>query len=252
MEEQLQFAEALESLKDVAFQQGNVVSEGQIKECFSFMELSEEQMEMIREYLKKCKIGIDVPTNFEDYLTKEEKSYLDIYLQELETLKKVSDGEKEAIMQSAMVGDADAKNKLVEIFLPQVIEIAKLYAGQGVFLEDLIGEGNVAVAMAVQLCELEETTTMLEGMIGRKIMDAMEELINECADQGQTGQKIANKVNDILDKAKELAESLGRKVTPQELFEETQIPLEDILDACRFSANNIDYLEITEDGKQGF
>ena len=39
-----------------------------------------------------------------------------------------------------MAGDADAKHRMIEIFLPQVAEIAKLYAGQGVFLEDLIGE----------------------------------------------------------------------------------------------------------------
>ena len=50
-----------------------------------------------------------------------------------------------------MAGDADAKHRMIEIFLPQVAEIAKLYAGQGVFLEDLIGEGNVALTMAAEM-----------------------------------------------------------------------------------------------------
>ena len=35
---------------------------------------------------------------------------------------------------------------LIEIHLADVAEIAKLYAGQGVLLEDLVGEGNLALS----------------------------------------------------------------------------------------------------------
>ena len=59
------------------------------------------------------------------------------------------EGEKEAVTISAMAGDRDAQKRLIEIYIPKVVEVAKLYAGQGVFVEDLIGEGNLAVTIGV-------------------------------------------------------------------------------------------------------
>ena len=54
---------------------------------------------------------------------------------------------------------------------------------------------------------------------------------------------MAERVNEISDKAKEMAESLSRKVTPKELAQETGIQLEDILEAVRISGDNIEYIE---------
>lgn len=249
MEQQIQFAKALEELKELAKEQANVVSEEQVKSTFAFMDLNEEQLIMIHEYLSKCKIGIGQPVDMDDYLTGEEKDYLECYLEEIALLEPVSEGEKEAITMSAMAGDLDAQKRLIEIYLPQVIEIAKLYAGQGVFLEDLIGEGNVAVTMGVQMCGAEEKPAMVEGMIGKMIMDAMEELIAETVGNSKVDQEIVDKVNEITEKAEELAESLGRKVTPEELAEETEISIDEIMEAVRLSGNTIDYLEITNDGE---
>lgn len=66
-------------------------------------------------------------------MTREEIDYLEEYLKAVQAGADVTDGVKEAVLLSAMAGDADAKHRLIEIFLPQVAEIAKLYAGQGVF-----------------------------------------------------------------------------------------------------------------------
>jgi len=249
MEQQVQFAKTLEELKELAKEQANVVSEEQVEEAFAFMQPTKEQLQMIYEYLAKCKIGIGQPVDMDDYLTSEEKDYLECYLEEISLLEPVSDGEKEAITMSAMAGDLDAQQKLIEIYLPQVIDIAKLYAGQGVFLEDLIGEGNVAVTMGVQMCGAEENPAMVDGMIGKMIMDAMEELIAETVDNNKMDQAMVDKVNDITEKAEELAETLGRKVTPQELSDETQIDLDEIMEAIRLSGNAIDYLETDKDGE---
>ena len=56
-----------------------------------------------------------------------------------------------------MAGESDAQQRLIHLYLPKVVDIARLYAGQGVFLEDLIGEGNVALHSAVEyLNELKQ------------------------------------------------------------------------------------------------
>ena len=105
-------------------------------------------------------------------MTREEIDYLEEYLKAVQAGADVTDGVKEAVLLSAMAGDADAKHRLIEIFLPQVAEIAKLYAGQGVFLEDLIGEGNVALTMAAEMLDCAQNAKEAEGTIASMIMPA--------------------------------------------------------------------------------
>ena len=142
-----------------------------------------------------------------------------------------------------MAGDGDARRRLTEIFLPQVVDIARLYAGQGALLEDLIGEGNVALSIAVQMLETAENASEAEGLIGSMIMEAMENHIAENTQQAQTGQKIADKVNRVADQARELAESLGRKVTLAELADETGMSLFELKEAVDLSGDAIEDID---------
>ena len=132
---------------------------------------------------------------------------------------------------------------LWKIFLPQVAEIAKLYAGQGVYLDDLIGEGNVALTMAVEMLDCAENAQAAFGNIASMIMEAMETYIADNASEKKTGDRLAQEANDVLEKAKELAEELGRKVTVAELAEESGMTQEKIREAVRITADNIDYLD---------
>lgn len=246
MNKEALFAQALQQIKDLAREQGGMIEEVQIAEIFAEIDFSmdDAQKELVLEYLKKSGIGIGEPLNPEEYLSKEEVDYLTQYLEEVEQLKKLTDGEKEAVTMSAMAGDKDAQNKLVEIYLPYVAEVAKLYAGQGVFLEDLIGEGNVALAMGVTMLDCLEKPAEVQGMLGSMMMDAMEEYIKENANDKQQDQKLADKVNKIADYAKELSADLGRKVTPEELSEEKGVSVKAILEAVRLSGDKIDEIEI--------
>lgn len=243
MDKELQFAKALQKVKDLAKLSGNVISKAEIDEQFAELSMNEEQMKMVYEYLEKANIGIDKEVDTDALLTGEDTNYLQFYLEELSELPKVSEGEKEAVTLSAMAGDEASQMKLIEIMLPEVIDFAKLYAGQGVLLEDLIGEGNVALTMAVTMLGCFENANEALGAVGKMIMDAMEELIVSYVAEDDVDKKIMERVNNINEKAKELAEALGRKVTKEELSEETGIDVEDIMEAIRFSACQIEYLE---------
>lgn len=243
MNREILFAQTLESVKQLAKEQGNCISKEQITEAFAEMELGEEQLALVEDYLIKHKISIGEPVNPDDYLTEEEINYLDTYLEELNRMETVSSGEKEAIFLSAMAGDTQAQARLAEIYLPQVVEIAKLYAGQGVYLEDLIGEGNVAVAMGVTMLGCLEHASEVEGMLGKMVMDAMEDYIADNMDESQKDKKVADKVNEVADRAKELAEDLNRKITVEELAAETKLSEEEILEAIRMSGNKIEYID---------
>ena len=240
MNQETLFAQALERLIQTAKEQGNCISEEQLRETFAGLSFSEEQFEMVKAYQKQRSIGIGEPASLEEYLSEEEIDYLEDYLRQLGELPKVSEGEKEAITLSAMAGDSDAQNRLIQIFLPQVVEISRLYAGQGVFLEDLIGEGNVALTMGVTMLGALEHAAEAQGMLGKMIMDGMEDFIAENAEEAKKSRKMAERINKVADKANELAEELHRQITVEELIDETGMSRKAIEDAIRMSGNKID------------
>lgn len=234
------FAQTLEQVRRLAKEQGNCVSGEQVREAFAEQELNENQMQMVFDYLVKHKVGIGQPIDPDEFLTEEERDYLQDYLNEIAALPSYSTGELEAFTISAMAGEAEAQQKLVQGYLKDVVDIAKLYTGQGVFLEDLIGEGNVALAMGAGMLGSLEKPSEAQGMLAKLMMDAMEDYIQENAASAKTDRKVADKVNLVADKARELAEELHRKVTPEELARETGLSLKAIQDACRMSGFKIE------------
>ena len=110
-------------------------------------------------------------------------------------------------------------------------------------IEDLIGEGNVALATGVEMLGCLEKSNEVPGMLAKMAMDAMEALIRETEDDHKTDRKVADKVNEVLEEAEKLAESLNRKITVEELMEETGFSEKKIKDAIRMSGNKITYFE---------
>lgn len=246
MNKEVLFAKTLEQVRKLAKEQGNCVSEEQVQEAFADLALNSEQLQMVFDYLVKHKVGIGQPVNPEDYLSEEERDYLQDYLDEIALLPAFTPGEKEACILSAMAGDLSAQGRLTEMYLSDVVEISKLYAGQGVFLEDLIGEGNVALAFGVGMLGSLEKAAEADGMLGRLIMDAMEAYIADHAANEKTEQTIVDKVNQVSARARELAEELQRKVTVEELSQETGMSEAEIREAMRMSGFRIEELEATD------
>lgn len=247
MNREVLFAQTLEKVRKQAKEQGNCISEEQVREAFAKLELENEQLQMVFDYLVKHKIGIGAPVNPDDYLTEEERDYLQDYLNEIAGLPTYTEGEILAFTISAMAGETAAAQRLIEVYLKDVVDIAKLYAGQGVFLEDLIGEGNVALSIGTGMLGSLEKPEEAQGMLAKMIMDAMEDYIQENAENEKIDKKIEDKVNLVSDKARELAQELHRKVTPEELVQETGLSMKAVLDAMRMSGYKIEDIEYAKD-----
>ena len=243
MNKELAFAKKLEEIRKIAKEQGNMLSKEQVETAFAEIDISKEQLEPVFAYLKSKNIGIGEPVDLEEVLSREDKDYLKEYVEALEELPILSDGEKRAYAMSAMAGDSVGKLNMINLFLPQVVDIAKLYSGQGVLLEDLIGEGNVALATGVEMLGCLEEPDEVDGMLGKMIMDAMENYIAENTEAKKVDLQVVEKVNYISDQAKELAEALQRKITVEELSAETGIDEEEIREAIKFSGNRIEFFE---------
>ncbi len=240
MAQETVFAEILEEVRKKARAQQNFITKTEVEEAFSTLSLSAEQMEMVYDYLRQNKIGVDEPVDADACLEEEEKNYLDDYLETLRAIPKATDGEREAITLSAMAGDADAIKRLTELMLPEVPQIARLYTGQGVSLEDLIGEGNVALSLGVTMLGALEHADEAQGMLAKMMMDAMEDCIAASAAEEKSDRKIADKVNKVADAANALKEELRRAVTVEELMEESGLSRKAIEDAVRISGGKIE------------
>ncbi len=246
MDREVLFAETLQQIKELAKEQGGYIEEAQVRDAFSGLALEEEQLRLVFDYLAKHKIGVGQPVNPDDYLTPEEKDFLQGYLEDVALLSQCTEQEKRMVTLAVMAGDMKVRSRLIEMYLNDVAQIARLYAGQGAYLEELIGEGNAALTlgagMLVGLKEPEEAQAMLVKMI----MDAMETHIQEIDANDRKESRILDRVNLVMDKARELSHELQRKVTAQELAQETGMPLKSIQNAVRMSGFQIEYIADAE------
>lgn len=241
----------LRSLVGAARKNRGMITRDQLEQALKELQLSGEQEKLVEEYLNQNNIGIDEPLDAEEKLSEEEADYLREYTEMVNGMEQPSDGEREAIEIQAMAGERDAQRQLAEWMLPKVVDLARLYAGQGVFMEDLIGAGNEALVRGTKLLAPLEGPEEVEGALAERIMNAMEDLIAENLDEVSADQTAADTANKVLEKADELAKILGRKVSVEELAGEGEVTEEEILDAIRITGNRIESLEDSEAADAG-
>ncbi len=239
------FLNKLQELKEGAYLQGGMVTSKQIDESFS--DLTAEQKQFIVEYLEKNHIGIDEAIDPKSYMSEVEINLLDMYTESLEAIESVSDSVKRVLMMDAIAGNKDAKEKLMQQYLQSVIDTARLYTGQGVDFMDLIGEGNVALAVAMEQLDCVEGPDDVEPLIMQMVMNSMEELCKEEGSSDDTMKKALELVEKVQTKAKDMTEELLRKVTIEELSEDSGITKKKIKEALSISESLYDYIEKDEE-----
>lgn len=238
-QKQVLFLERMKEVTQSASENGNTITEEDLRKAFEDLELEEKQMLQVREFLKENGIGIGEALPLEEVISEEEMNHLEEYEALIDSIELPSENVLDAIKLSAMAGEKEAQKSLVEYSLRKVVDIARLYAGQGVFMEDLIGAGNEMLLRAVtQLAPLEKPDEV-DGYLGRRIMDAMEDLVAINLDERAAEKAVEERVNLVADRAKELSQELGRKVSVAELAKEYDMDPEDIQEAVRLSGNAI-------------
>ncbi len=248
MLDKIKFMEMLGDLKEIAQTQGNTLTQDEIKVYFDEMELSEEHYNHIYTYLTENQISINgfnakEEVN-EDNMREEDSVFLSMFLKELRTFEKLNKEEEFVLLREVKNEIPGAKERLINVWLPKVVRIAKKYKNQGVFLEDLIQEGNIGLLIAVEnLSNLEDSIDM-ETYLKEMIMKSMEESIDENMDEDVLENTLLGRSNLIQEAANYLAEDLGQVPTVEQLAEYTKLTVEEIKEIGTIAK---DVVEISKD-----
>lgn len=117
-----------------------------------------------------------------------------------------------------------ARDALILANLRLVVHIAKKYLNHGISFMDLIQEGNIGLMKAVEKFEWERGNKFSTYAYWW-IKQAIERAIADKARIIRIPVHVNEKIKKIARVARELAETLGRKPTPQEIAKKLRMPV---------------------------
>lgn len=263
MNQQEKFMDIINEIKDYAVVNGNVITKEQIREFFqgAAMEIDESRLEMVSGFLAASEVKVEdfdndfIKEQFEEtgfsggeeeaetvsqdkmVYGNEDREYVKMYLKELEGIEKLDEA---ALEKALLEGD---RKKIIENYLSIVAKQAEKYSDKGVLMGDLIQEGNMGLMEAVEEYE-GRSLKELETAITDRVEQYLQAALIEQNGEKNVESKIARRVNELNDKAKEMSEILGRKVKISEIAEKMKVTEEEVKEVLDFCNNNIKYIEL--------
>ncbi|MFA9375320.1 MAG: sigma-70 domain-containing protein [Lachnotalea sp.] len=263
MNDKIIFREMLTEISELAETKNKILTVDEIKDFFKKVSLTDEHMELVYSYLEVNKIVVqghkkndeikifeeneelqelenntDISERIEKF-NAEENQYLKMYLEELGTLPLLDEEEKVTLYNQAIRGNSFAKSRVIEIYLQEVVEIARNYGDQGILISDLIQEGNIGLMLAVD--EIDELASVLEveKVLREGIIASIESVIEENNFIKNAKKQIVNKVNYLNEGVKNLEEELGRAANMEEVANYMEMSVEEVSDIIRVSDDEI-------------
>jgi RNA polymerase primary sigma factor len=143
---------------------------------------------------------------------------LRLYLREISRISLLTASREAVLAERAEQGDKEARNQLIEANLRLVVSIAKKYVGQGLSLEDLIGEGNIGLIRAVTKFDYRKgfrfstyATWWIKQAITRAILEGTRVV--------RLPVYIMEEVMRVKRMTRQLYQELGREPTPENIGE---------------------------------
>ena len=264
--QQEQFTKALLGLVDLAKTKKNVLQYGEINDAFKGLELTEDKMDLVLEYLEKQKIdivnaevGVD---NAEDLILDNDDIILDdedeveiiddvdvlegvstedpvrMYLKEIGNVPLLTTEQEVELAKRVEAGDEEAKKQLTEANLRLVVSIAKKYVGRGMPFLDLIQEGNMGLMKAVDKFDYTKGykfSTYATWWIRQAITRGI-------ADTGRTIRvpvHMVETINKTLRMTRTLLQELGREPTPEEVAERLNVYVSRVREVLKISRDPV-------------
>lgn len=252
MENQGRLLEMLQEMKEIAASQQNKLTREEINRYLGGQLLSEEQFQAVYQYLGENGIAVEgykyTPAPEEPSLDKgsedsrrepgsRARENLQRYREELSGISGNPE-EEEPLIISWLKGEDSLKNRIIELSLGRVLELAGKYGKRPVPQEEVIAEGNVGLLTAMGIVErnrgeyLRQDGTLdrekFFGTLDMEVVHAMECYIDEETASRDWENTMLAKRNLLHEAEKYLAEEMGRVPDVEELSEYTKIAPEEI------------------------
>jgi len=180
-----------------------------------------------------------------------------MYLEEIGILTPCTPEEEAVLLERVKLGDADAKNRLMEGTLDYIVELVKAYENQGLPLGDLVQEANMAVMMALGEPESlnfvnfgdsgdVEGLTAFRSYIKKQVEEALQTALAEQKNSEQVGEELLARVNVLKDISQQMAEELGREATVEELARKMKMTEDEIKDIMKLT---LDAMSVSPDAE---
>lgn len=157
-----------------------------------------------------------------DFLHKlEETDPLRLYLEEISGIPTAGDISLLAMQMAE--GNTDAKEKMLNLSLSRVFQLACMNTGRGVLLMDLIQEGSMGLWQSI----LNYADGDFEKHRDWWILQSMAKLITLQARENGVGQKLRQAAEDYRSVDEQLLGELGRNPTTDEIAERLHMTVEE-------------------------
>ena len=184
------FMETLRAVAEVCRTSTDPLSKEEVLNYFEGMELTEEHVEMIYQYLQlppEVQTGEPEPEEEEAQIVEEEPEeeniYFKMYLDDLEQIEEMSDDEMQKAYEKLLAGDADVIGTICESWLGSIAQMAIPYAAQGANLQDVIQEGNMGLLLKlselVGVGDVPGVNAILEGAVSAAMIAYTEENLED-------------------------------------------------------------------------
>ena len=274
-DKQYEFSTRLADLVAQAQISGNKVHESDIKDFFSDLELDDSQFDHIFAYLKASHITIEgyeskeeIEAEVKQYenaakeqleeaakegslkksgikkkgnkkTLKYQSDFLNMYLEELKYIEKMTLKEEEKLIDLILSGDAEAEASYIERKLTKVVEIARGFELTEDYFKELISEGNIGLLMGLkELKDNADEDNQIE-FIESRIESAMQDFIEESLEIESSANAMVAKVNFVSDAAKKMKEMNGSSPTLKELASYTNLTEDELTDIIELSGDNL-------------
>ena len=247
-----EFQEKLEQLMELAAKQEKNLNNEQILEIFGLNQLSPQQLQSLYEYLRIQGIRIQgadlAPMDIGKALDpqeeqEEEKKPVILEAEDEQCLKEYEEmlrqfpSEKEGEREALLLDVAGVQERLAQLYLKEILQYARKLWRQGIYIGDLIQEGNMSLllALAEEMPEEGKADWMEE-----RLLAGMEGWVKEQTEQKYRDESMVEKVRKLEAAIRELSDDEEQKFSVEELAAYLDMDEEEIRAVLRLTSEGAD------------
>lgn len=229
-----EFQKKLEQLMEEAARQEKNLTNEQILEVFGLNQLSPQQLQSLYEYLRIQGIRIQgadlAPMDIgkaldpQDEEQEEEKKPVILEAEDEQCLKEYEEmlrqfpaekeGEREALLLQAVTDVAAVQERLAQLYLKEILQYARSLWKQGLYIGDLIQEGNMSLLLALaEEMPVENKADWME----QRLLAGMEAWVREQTEQKYQDECMVEQVRKLEAAIRELSDDEEQKFSVEEL-----------------------------------